>query len=141
MKRNLTGFGCWVLGVGMGARIQRFLFALFLATTQNLTPTTLLYAARELEDPLAMTVNKDFAEANALFSKGDYPGAMDKLTAVLIKEPGNDIAREQIYQIAQLMRVNSGAMGQMSRPLSIDERADAVDLAYKSLRKTSPRLI
>ena len=84
----------------------------------------------------------DFIAANELLSKGDYNGAMDRLTAVLIKNPGNGIAREQIYQIAQLMAVNAAAFEQiLPRPMSENERADVVEVAYQSLRKTSPRQI
>ena len=84
----------------------------------------------------------DFIAANEMLTKGDYNGAMDRLTAVLIKDPGNGIAREQIYQIAQLMAVNAAVFEQiLPRRMTEDERADVVEIAYQSLRKTSPRQI
>jgi len=121
----------------------KVIFLLFIFTTiYNRQSTNFLYAAKKLQDPDSPAVNKDFAEANALLSKGDYTGALDKLTAVLIKDPGNGIAREQVYQIAQLIGANAAMMSQiLPHPLSEDDRDDAVELAYKSLRKASPRMI
>ncbi len=99
------------------------------------------HAARELQDAEIMKLNSYFSDANALLAKGDYSGALDKLTAILLKDPGNAVAREQIYQVAQLMNAGLGTMGQGPQRLTLNERADAVELAYRSLRKASPRVI
>jgi len=87
-------------------------------------------------------IRKDLVLANRLMKRGEYSEAMDYLTGVLIRDPGNGIAREQIYQISQLMTANAAVYEQiLPRPLAENERSEAVELAYQSLRKTSPQLL
>ncbi len=118
---------------------MRKIFVAFAVLCQALALYSMVNAAKESQLPTSL--NRSFMQANELLAKGDYSGAMDKLTAILLRDPGNGVAREQIYQIAQMMSANAASMGQMRSVFTPDERADAVELAYKSLRKASPRLL
>jgi tetratricopeptide (TPR) repeat protein len=86
-------------------------------------------------------------EVNALILKGyrlmrtaKYGLAAEKLTEALILDPGNRTARVEMARLASILSADrAGPDGRFS--MSPDERTDIVNLAYTTLRKTSPNII
>jgi len=79
----------------------------------------------------------ELSEANFLMRSGNYGAAAEKIASVLMRRPGNEVAREEMLHLCRLMSAN-GSNNTNALPVSENERQEMVTLAYKSLRKTSP---
>lgn len=64
----------------------------------------------------------------------DYGDAVQKLTEVLVRDPENVVARQQIARLSARLTFNEARHD----ALSPEERTAIVNLAYQSLRKASP---
>lgn len=75
-----------------------------------------LFAVKIICESPAEKIRRDLAASERLLATGNYDGAVDRLTAALIKNPDNGAAREQIYQVAKLMAADKANLKRKNRP-------------------------
>ena len=93
-----------------------------------------LLAVKLTHEPPAQTTWRDLEASERLLALGNYGGAMDRITAALIKNPDDGAARQRIYQVAKLMAVKPAKQTSAGQDSAKAEAHYQKGLVYYSLR-------
>ena len=80
-------------------------------------------------------------EGYRLAHKGLYGSAIKQFTRVLLRDPGNRLAREEVARLSLALKNGAERPSDGSAAISESERGEIVGLAYRALKKTSPDTI